>query len=101
MDVKQKLKLVPDNPGVYIYYDSQGNVLYVGKAKNLKKRVHQYFSMNVKQEKVAAMLSHMADFRYIITPTEADALSLENNLIKEYMPPYNILLKDEIGRAHV
>jgi len=101
MDVKQKLKLVPDNPGVYIYYDSQGNVLYVGKAKNLKKRVHQYFSPNVKQEKVAAMLSHMADFRYIITPTEADALSLENNLIKEYMPPYNILLKDDKEHCYI
>jgi len=101
MDVKQKLKLVPDNPGVYIYYDSQGNVLYVGKAKNLKKRVHQYFSPNVKQEKVAAMLSHMADFRYIITPSEADALSLENNLIKEYMPPYNILLKDDKEHCYI
>lgn len=92
---------LPDSPGVYIYYDGEGNVLYVGKAKNLKHRVKQYFSATVKQEKVLAMLSHMADFRYILTPTEGDAFSLENTLIKKYLPPYNILLKDDKQHSYI
>lgn len=95
-DIQTKLKNLPSDPGVYIMYDSDGNVLYVGKAKVLKNRVRQYFhASSNKTEKVLAMLSHVADFRYVITASEADALSLENTLIKKYTPPYNILLKDD------
>ena len=83
-DIQTKLKNLPSDPGVYIMYDSDGNVLYVGKAKVLKNRVRQYFhASSNKTEKVLAMLSHVADFRYVITASEADALSLENNLIKK------------------
>lgn len=96
VDLQTKLKNLPDEPGVYIMYDADGNVLYVGKAKILKNRVRQYFHASTnKTEKVLAMLSHVADFRYIITASETDALSLENTLIKKYTPPYNILLKDD------
>ena len=93
--VKEKLKLLPDNPGVYIMLDKEGKVIYVGKAKNLKNRVRQYFFTGVKTNKVMAMVLNIADFNYIITKTEIDALSLENNLIKKYKPKYNILLKDD------
>lgn len=96
VDLQTKLKNLPDEPGVYIMYDADGNILYVGKAKVLKNRVRQYFHASSKKtEKVLAMLSHVADFNYIITASEADALSLENTLIKKHTPPYNILLKDD------
>lgn len=96
VDIQTKLKNLPDEPGVYIMYDADGNILYVGKAKVLKNRVRQYFHASTrKTEKVLAMLSHVHDFRYIITASEADALSLENTLIKKHTPPYNILLKDD------
>ncbi len=94
-ELSEKLKLLPTNPGVYVMLDSQNQVIYVGKAKNLKNRVRQYFFSGVKTEKVMAMVSHIADFYYIITPSEIDALSLENNLIKKHKPKYNILLKDD------
>jgi len=93
--IEDKLKMLPDKPGVYIMYDNFGQVIYVGKAKNLKNRVRQYFFASVKTEKVMAMVSHIADFNYIITDSEVDALSLENNLIKKHKPKYNILLKDD------
>ncbi len=96
VSIQTKLKNLPDEPGVYIMYDSDGNILYVGKAKVLKNRVRQYFHASTnKTEKVLAMLSHVADFQYIITASESDALSLENTLIKKHTPPYNILLKDD------
>lgn len=96
MDViAEKLKLLPDQPGVYIMLDADNVVIYVGKARVLKNRVRQYFHNTAKPEKVAAMVSHIADFSYIITQTEIDALALENNLIKKYKPKYNILLKDD------
>ena len=96
VDIQTKLKNLPDEPGVYIMYDVNGNILYVGKAKVLKNRVRQYFHASTKKsEKVLAMLSHVNDFQYIITASEADALSLENTLIKKHTPPYNILLKDD------
>lgn len=96
VSLQTKLKNLPNEPGVYIMYDVDGNILYVGKAKILKNRVRQYFHASTnKTEKVLAMLSHVADFRYIITASEADALSLENTLIKKHTPPYNILLKDD------
>ncbi len=94
-EIQEKLKLLPDNPGVYIMLDKEGVVIYVGKARVLKNRVRQYFHASAKAEKVAAMVEHIADFYYIITQTEIDALALENNLIKKYKPKYNILLKDD------
>ena len=94
-ELQEKLKLLPDNPGVYIMLDKEGVVIYVGKARVLKNRVRQYFHSSAKPEKVAAMVENIADFYYIITQTEIDALALENNLIKKYKPKYNILLKDD------
>ena len=94
-ELQEKLKLLPDNPGVYIMLDKDGVVIYVGKARVLKNRVRQYFHGSYKPEKVASMVEHIDDFYYIITQTEIDALALENNLIKKYKPKYNILLKDD------
>ena len=94
-EIQEKLKLLPDDPGVYIMLDRDGNVIYVGKARVLKNRVRQYFHSSLKTKKVAAMVANIADFYYIITKSEIDALSLENNLIKKYKPKYNILLKDD------
>lgn len=94
-DLESKIRLLPTNPGVYVMLGQDGEIIYVGKAKNLKNRVTQYFYDNVKTEKVMAMVSNIADFYYIITRSEADALSLENNLIKKNKPKYNILLKDD------
>ena len=91
----EKLKHLPTDPGVYVMLNAEGHVIYVGKAKNLKNRVRQYFFNSVKTEKVMAMVNNIADFYYIITPSEIDALSLENNLIKKHKPRYNILLKDD------
>ena len=93
--LEQKIKLLPENPGVYVMLDKDGQVIYVGKAKVLKNRVKQYFYSGVKTDKVMAMVSCIHDFYYIITKSEVDALSLENNLIKKYKPKYNILLKDD------
>ena len=93
--IEDKLKLLPENPGVYVMLDKDGQIIYVGKAKNLKNRVRQYFFNSVKTEKVMAMVKNIADFYYVIVPTEIDALSLENNLIKKHKPRYNILLKDD------
>ena len=79
VDFKLKLKDVPDNPGVYLMLDKEGNIIYVGKAKNLKNRLRQYFHNSVKTAKVMAMLEHVDDFRYIICASEVDALVTENN----------------------
>ena len=95
MSLRDKLRDLPTDSGVYIYMDGDGKVLYVGKAKNLRNRVRQYFHASVKTEKVMAMVANIADFYYIITKSEIDALALENNLIKKYKPKYNILLKDD------
>ncbi len=96
MDViREKLKLLPENPGVYIMLDEYKNVIYVGKARILKNRVRQYFHNSPKPEKVMKMVENIKDFNYIITNSEIDALALENNLIKKYKPKYNILLKDD------
>jgi len=96
MDViREKLKLLPDNPGVYIMLDEYKNIIYVGKARVLKNRVRQYFHNTPKPEKVMKMVENVRDFNYIITASEIDALALENNLIKKYKPKYNILLKDD------
>ena len=95
MDIRTKISLFPHSPGVYRYYDAEGNVIYVGKAKDLHKRVAQYFVPKERlTRKTAIMVSKIADAQYSVVDTEADALLLENNLIKQYRPRYNILLKD-------
>lgn len=99
--VLEKLKTLPNDPGVYIMLDSEGEIIYIGKAKVLKNRVRQYFQNSEKPVKVQAMVSKIADFRYIITKSEVDALLLENNLIKEHKPYYNILLKDDKNYAYI
>lgn len=96
VDFKAKIKDVPDNPGVYMMLDEQGEIIYVGKAKNLKNRLRSYFfNLSNRTAKVMTMLEHVADFRYIICASEVDALLTENNLIKKHSPKYNILLKDD------
>ena len=97
MLIKEKLKNLPKTSGVYIMKDIHGQIIYIGKAKNLKNRVSQYFMKTQKQFKVQAMVEKIADFDYFLTPTEIDALALESNLIKKHQPFYNILLKD--GKA--
>lgn len=83
VDFKAKIKDVPDNPGVYMMLDDRGEIIYVGKAKNLKNRLRSYFfNLSGRPKKVSAMLEHVADFRYIICASEVDALLTENNLIK-------------------
>jgi excinuclease ABC subunit C len=91
---KSILSLIPHNPGVYQFIDSAGIVIYVGKAKNLKKRVTSYFSKN-QSGKTVALLRKTSDIRHIVVDNESDALLLENNLIKKHQPRYNILLKDD------
>ncbi len=96
VDFKAKLKDVPTNPGVYLMLDKDGEIIYVGKAKNLKNRLRSYFfNLANRTAKVMAMLEHVDDFRYIICASEVDALVTENNLIKKHSPRYNILLKDD------
>lgn len=94
--IKQKIKELPSVSGVYLMLNAKGEVIYVGKAVNLKNRVSQYFhSSGNKTEKTIALVKNIVDFRYIITNNEVEALVLENNLIKQYTPKYNILLKDD------
>ncbi len=99
--LESKIKLLPKSPGVYVMLDGDGVVIYVGKAKNLKNRVSQYFRNGLKTEKVAVMVQSVDDFYYVLTHTERDALSLENNLIKKYKPKYNILLKDDKSYPYI
>ena len=95
MTVKEKIALFPHSPGVYRYYDSEGKVIYVGKAKDLHKRVAQYFVPPERlNTKTRILVSKIADAQFSVVDSEADALLLENNLIKQYKPKYNILLKD-------
>ncbi|WP_430411233.1 excinuclease ABC subunit UvrC [Kordia sp.] len=90
-----QLKTLPTNPGVYQYYDKDGKILYVGKAKNLKKRVSSYFNKNHDYGKTKVLVKKIASIKHIVVATETDALLLENNLIKKYQPRYNVLLKDD------
>lgn len=93
--IEAKLKTLPEKSGVYIMKDEDGTIIYVGKAKVLKNRVRSYFKNHNHPPKVAAMVNNVATFEYIMTDTEMEALVLENNLIKEHTPKYNILLKDD------
>ena len=86
---------LPEKPGIYQYLNAEGTIIYVGKAKNLKKRVYSYFSKEHEPGKTRVLVSKIADIRYIVVNTEEDALLLENNLIKKYKPRYNVLLKDD------
>lgn len=101
MTLEEKLKKLPDKPGVYIMYDARGKVIYVGKAVILSRRVRQYFNNSPKLPKVAAMVENVQTFEYIITLSEKDALSLEANLIRKYKPYYNILLKDDKASPYI
>jgi len=90
-----KLKTMPTSPGVYQYFDINEKIIYIGKAKNLKKRVSSYFNRTLDSGKTKILVKQIADIKYIVVNTEVDALLLENNLIKKYKPKYNILLKDD------
>lgn len=105
MDTDQELKTseylkgivsnLPEKPGIYQYLNAEGTIIYVGKAKNLKRRVNSYFSKEHQPGKTRVLVSKIADIRYIVVNSEEDALLLENNLIKKYKPRYNVLLKDD------
>ncbi|KGK31101.1 MULTISPECIES: excinuclease ABC subunit UvrC [Cellulophaga] len=90
-----QLSTLPNNPGVYQFYDAEDKILYVGKAKNLKKRVSSYFTKNHEIGKTRVLVKKIRSIKHIVVPTESDALLLENNLIKKYQPRYNVLLKDD------
>jgi excinuclease ABC subunit C len=89
------VKFLPNKPGIYQFYNSKNVIIYIGKAKNLKKRVASYFKKNHESYKTAMLVKNIADIKYMIVETEQDALLLENNLIKKYQPRYNIRLKDD------
>ena len=93
--IEEKLKTLPDNPGVYLMKNSNGKIIYVGKAVVLKNRVRQYFRKTDKTARIENMVSLIDDFEYIITDTEDEALILECTLIKKYKPKFNVLLKDD------
>ncbi|SDL65979.1 excinuclease ABC subunit UvrC [Kriegella aquimaris] len=93
--IKVQLSTLPNSPGVYQFYDSEDIILYIGKAKNLKKRVSSYFTKNHEYGKTRVMVKKIRSIQHIVVPTESDALLLENNLIKKYRPRYNVLLKDD------
>ncbi|MBA4407857.1 MAG: excinuclease ABC subunit C [Odoribacter sp.] len=93
--LKSLVSVLPDQPGIYQYFDSLEKIIYVGKAKNLKKRVSSYFNKNQQNRKTALLVRSIAEIRHMVVETEQDALLLENNLIKKYQPRYNIRLKDD------
>ena len=95
INIKDKIKTIPNNPGIYQYFDKNGKIIYIGKAKNLKKRVASYFNKNQDSGKTKLLVKQIVDIKYLVVDTEVDALLLENNLIKKYKPKYNILLKDD------
>ncbi len=94
--IKSILQTLPEKPGIYQYFDEKGSIIYIGKAKNLKKRVSSYFNKDTfEQGKTGVLVRKIADIRFMIVDTELDALLLENNLIKKYQPRYNVMLKDD------
>ena len=94
-DLEIQLKTLPNQPGVYQYYDKEGTIIYVGKAKNLKKRVSSYFTKTHENGKTRVLVKKISNIKHIVVETETDALLLENNLIKKHRPRYNVLLKDD------
>ena len=101
MTIESTLKTLPNDSGVYIYRDKYDTVIYVGKARNLKNRVRSYFHANDLSEKTKKLVENIADIQYIVTTNELEALLLENNLIKQFKPKYNILLKDDKGYPYL
>lgn len=99
--LREKLKDVPQKPGVYKFLDDKGVVLYVGKAKRLKSRLSQYFGKSDSRPQLPFLMAEAADFDYIVVQSELESLFLENTLIKEYMPPYNIMLRDDKNYAFI
>src|SRR5689334_20136363 len=94
--VQAKLKQIPPGPGVYLYKDAGGQIIYVGKAKSLRNRVRTYFQLSADfDERKDQMMSSIEDVEFVVTDTEGEALALENNLIKQHKPRYNILLRDD------
>jgi excinuclease ABC subunit C len=93
-EIKVQVQTLPESPGVYQYYDKNGRILYVGKAKNLKKRVTSYFTKKHDSNRIEVMVKKIWDIKHIVVATETDALLLENNLIKKYQPRFNVMLKD-------
>ncbi|GAP72362.1 excinuclease ABC subunit C [Candidatus Symbiothrix dinenymphae] len=93
--LSDKISIVPENPGVYMYLDESGKIIYVGKAKNLKKRVSSYFNKTLIDAKTIVMVRKIRDLKYLVVESEEDAFLLENNLIKEHQPRYNIMLRDD------
>ncbi len=100
-ELERKVAGLPLSPGVYLMKDARGNVLYVGKAVSLKKRVQSYFSAAPKAVKVAALVRRVRDLEVIVAASELDALILENTLIKKHRPPYNVDLKDDKNYPYV
>ena len=93
-NIAELIKIIPGKAGIYQYYDKDENLLYVGKAKNLKKRVSSYFTKKQEHGKTRVLVSKIQDIKYVVVATEMDALLLENNLIKKHQPKYNVMLKD-------
>ena len=93
--LRNKIKTIPQNPGIYQYFDKNGTIIYIGKAKNLRKRVQSYFTKTHESGKTHLLVKRIRDIKYLVVETELDALLLENNLIKKYQPKYNIQLKDD------
>lgn len=99
--LRDKLAILPESPGVYTYYDDRGTVIYVGKAKNLRRRVSSYFNRTHDSLKTNLLVRAIADLTYIVVPTEQDALNLENSMIKAHQPRYNVLLKDDKSYPYI
>ena len=100
-DIEDNLKKLPNTPGVYLMKDQYDNIIYIGKAISLKKRVRQYFNKQDKISRISSMISNIRSFEYIITDTEDEALILESNLIKIHKPKYNVLLKDDKSYPYI
>ena len=92
--IKTLLKNIPQKVGIYRYYDKNEKLLYIGKAKNIKKRVSSYFTKKQESGKIKVLVSKIFDIQYVVVQSEMDALLLENNLIKKHQPKYNVMLKD-------
>lgn len=95
VELEEKIRILPTTPGVYMYFDREGTIIYVGKAKNLRRRVSSYFNRTHESLRTNLLVRAIADMKYIVVPTEQDALNLENSMIKEHQPRYNVLLKDD------